>query len=167
MRGSLRAPILLSLIATGALLSCAALAGEQLKPGTVGAKAGNYSRQQLAEIVDRHATEAGVPAGLARAVVRVESEWDVSLTGSVGEIGLMQIRPETAREIGYRGTDAALYEPETNIRWGMKYLAGAYKLAGGDLCQTALKYQAGHEVSKMTGAARNYCSLLREYMASK
>ena len=41
--------------------------------------------------------------------------------------------------MGYTGTDEALYEPDTNIRWGVKYLAAAYQLAGGDLCQTVLK----------------------------
>ena len=102
-----------------------------------------------------------------RAVLRVESEWNQRLTGSADEIGLMQLQYETAREIGYSGTKAALYDPDTNIQWGVKYLAGAYKLAGGDLCQTSLKYLAGHEISKMTAAARSYCSQVRSYMAAK
>ena len=124
------------------------------------------SRKELLQIVDYRAAEAGIPASLVRAVIRVESEWNQRLTGSAGEIGLMQLRYETAREIGYSGTKAALYDADTNIRWGVKYLAGAYKLAGGDLCQTSLKYLAGHEISKMTGAARAYCSQVRSFMAA-
>lgn len=125
------------------------------------------SRRELLEIADRIAAEAQIPAKLVRGVIRVESEWDVHMTGSVGEIGLMQLRMQTMREIGYRGTASELYDPETNIRWGVKYLASAYKLAGGDLCQTSLKYNAGVEVSKMTSNARTYCSLLKSYMAVK
>jgi soluble lytic murein transglycosylase-like protein len=122
---------------------------------------------ELLKIVELRAHEAGIPTSLVRAVIRMESEWNQKLTGSAGEIGLMQLRYETAREIGYRGTKAALYDAETNIRWGVKYLAGAYKLAHGDLCQTSLKYLAGHEVSKMSSAARSYCSQVRTYMAAK
>jgi soluble lytic murein transglycosylase-like protein len=121
-------------------------------------------RRELLEIVERYAADAQIPARLVRGVILVESDWNEHLTGAVGEIGLMQLRMQTARELGYRGTERELYNPETNIRWGIKYLAAAYKLAEGDLCQTSLKYQAGVEVSKMTGAARAYCSLLKSYM---
>ena len=66
------------------------------------------SRKELLQIVDYRAAEAGIPASLVRAVIRVESEWNQRLTGSAGEIGLMQLRYETAREIGYGGTKEAL-----------------------------------------------------------
>jgi soluble lytic murein transglycosylase-like protein len=125
------------------------------------------THKELLKIVELRAHEAGIPANLVRAVIRMESEWNQKLTGSAGEIGLMQLRYETAREMGYGGTKGALYDAETNIRWGVKYLAGAYKLAHGDLCQTSLKYLAGHEISKMTSAARSYCSHVRTYMAAK
>jgi soluble lytic murein transglycosylase-like protein len=99
-------------------------------------------------------------------VVRVESDWDSDLTGFAGEIGLMQIKPETARDMGFRGEDSALYDPETNIRWGVAYLAAGYKLAGGDLCQTVLKYNSGHQATKMTDAAGAYCGRVRTIMAA-
>lgn len=123
-------------------------------------------RRALMEIADRYAAEAKIPASLVRGVILVESDWNEHLTGALGEIGLMQLRMQTARELGYSGTERELYNPETNIRWGVKYLAAAYKLAEGDLCQTSLKYIAGHEISKMIPAARAYCSLLRSSMAA-
>jgi soluble lytic murein transglycosylase-like protein len=48
----------------------------------------------------------------------------------------------------------------------MEYLAGAWKLAGGDHCGTVLRYQAGHGARSMTDAARAYCARLRKAMAS-
>lgn len=121
--------------------------------------------RDLGSIVDRHAKALGVPADFARAVVMVESTWNPQLTGAAGEVGLMQIKHETAKYMGYDGTRADLYEPETNIRWGMKYLAGAYELAGGDICKTVLRYQAGHGAQAMTPAATAYCNRVRQFMA--
>ena len=68
--------------------------------------------------------------------------------------------------MGFIGQDEALYNPDTNIRWGVAYLAAAYKLAGGNLCQTVLKYNAGHDANRMTTAASAYCSRVRTIMAS-
>jgi soluble lytic murein transglycosylase-like protein len=124
-------------------------------------------KDDLTALVDREATELGIPIALARAVVRVESQWNPKETGSVGEVGLMQIKHSTAQLLGFAGSRAELYDPKTNVRWGMKYLAGAYKLANGDVCQTALKYQGGHNAKRMTGIASRYCSKLHAYMASK
>ncbi|HLL27121.1 MAG TPA: transglycosylase SLT domain-containing protein [Xanthobacteraceae bacterium] len=126
-----------------------------------------WTHLELSAIVNRYAAEAGVPLALARAVVRVESDWDQSMTGLAGEIGLMQIMPETAREMGFADNDDELYDPETNIRWGVRYLAEAWRLAEGDVCHTVLKYNAGYQATKMTQAANEYCSRVRELMASR
>ena len=124
-------------------------------------------KDDLTALVDREAAALGIPIALARAVVKVESSWNPRETGTVGEVGLMQIKHSTARFLGFAGSRTELYDPKTNVRWGMKYLAGAYKLAGGNVCQTALKYQGGHNAKRMTGIASRYCSKLRIYMASK
>ena len=124
-------------------------------------------KSDLTALVDREATALGIPIALARAVVKVESRWNPKETGTVGEVGLMQIKHSTARLLGFSGSRAELYDPKTNVRWGMKYLAGAYQLAGGNVCKTALKYQGGHKATRMTGIASRYCSKLRTYMASK
>ena len=123
-------------------------------------------REALTRIVDRHAAWHSLPTDLARAVVQVESSWNPMTTGAAGEVGLMQIKPDTARYLGYRGSREHLYEPDTNVRWGMKYLAGAWKLADGDICQTVLRYQAGHGATAMTGAASAYCARVRSFMAA-
>ena len=115
-------------------------------------------------LIARYAAENGVPLPLAHAVVRQESGYNARARGR-GTVGLMQIKPATARGIGYRGSTAALYDPATNLQWGMKYLGGAYKLGGGDTCATALRYQGGHRATRMTAASRRYCAELKRKMA--
>jgi len=107
-----------------------------------------------------------VPVALAHAVIRVESNYQPNMTGSAGEVGMMQIKFETARGLGYTGTREALYDPETNIRWGMKYLAGAQKLGDGSTCATILRYNAGHGATRMNPISANYCSKVKMEMAS-
>jgi soluble lytic murein transglycosylase-like protein len=116
--------------------------------------------------IDRYASAAGVPAALARAVMRIESRGNPGVTGRAGEVGLMQIKHQTARGMGFSGSRAELYQPEVNLQWGTRYLAEAYRLAGGDTCRTVLKYQGGHGANRMTGAASAYCARVRAIMAS-
>lgn len=119
-----------------------------------------------ASLVDRHAAAAGVPASFARAVVRIESNYNPRATGRAGEVGLMQIKYQTARGLGYTGTRAQLYDPDTNLRWGMKYLAQAWKLGGNTHCGAVLRYQAGHGATRATAASNAYCSKVRRHMAA-
>jgi len=116
------------------------------------------------DMVAAKAAAHGVPTDLARAVVQVESDYDIGLTGSVGEVGLMQIKFETARLLGYTGTLWELYEPETNIEWGMRYLAGARRLADGDLCGTAMRYNGGHGLKRMSRATTVYCNKIKRVL---
>lgn len=120
----------------------------------------------LRAIVRREAAANGVPVTLAKAVVTVESRWNPRITGRAGEVGLMQIKYPTARMIGYTGTRAGLYDPATNIKWGMKYLAGAHRLAGGDVCGTVSRYQGGHGVRGVTRMGAVYCAKAKGHIAA-
>lgn len=124
-------------------------------------------REQYAKLIRKAAAKHGVPVNIAKAVVEVESNFNPRARGSAGEVGLMQIKPATARGIGYRGSTKALYDPETNLEWGMRYLAGAHKKAGGDLCGTILRYNAGHFAKRMNPVSRRYCSKVKQLMASR
>lgn len=115
-------------------------------------------------LIAHYAAENGVPLGLAHAVIKQESGYNPRATGR-GTVGLMQIKPATARGIGYRGTAAGLYDPATNLQWGLRYLAEAYKLGKGDTCATALRYQGGHRATRMTDSTRRYCAELKATMA--
>ncbi len=120
----------------------------------------------LNAIIARHAAAEGVPLDLAHAVIRIESNYNAKVTGRAGEVGLMQIKPRTARGMGYVGSTKALYTPENNIRYGMKYLGKAYKLGGGDICGAILRYNAGHYARRMNKTSSAYCSKVKRYMAA-
>lgn len=83
------------------------------------------------------------PRSVVDAIIRVESGGNPKATGRAGEIGLMQIRLQTARSMGYRGSRAALYHPETNIKYGTAYLDAALKRTGGNLCHALTLYNRG------------------------
>ena len=101
---------------------------------------------------------------LAHAVVRVESNYRASARGAAGEIGLMQVKLSTARLMGYRGSARGLYDPDTNLKYGMMYLAKAHQLGGGSVCGTILKYNAGHGAKRMNPVSQRYCSKVKGYM---
>lgn len=136
------------------------------KTRTVSKRARSGSKDEYASLIRKAAAKHGVPVKIAKAVVEVESNFNPGARGSAGEVGLMQIKPATARGIGYRGSTRALYDPETNLEWGMKYLAGAHKRAGGDLCGTILRYNAGHYAKRMNPVSRRYCSKVKRILAS-
>ncbi len=119
-----------------------------------------------ASLIETEAKKHGVPVDLALAVVQVESNFNPKARGRHGEIGLMQIKPSTARGVGFRGSSKALYQPKTNIKWGMKYLAGAHERAGGDLCGTILRYNAGHYARRMNPVSRRYCKKVQKIIAA-
>jgi soluble lytic murein transglycosylase-like protein len=102
--------------------------------------------------VKAHARAAGVPVGVALAVVRQESGFNPRATGGVGEIGLMQLRCSTAKGIGYRGSCRGLYHVSTNLRYGMRYLRMA--LNRGSVAY----YNAGIGAKRLPHAARRYAA---------
>src|SRR5918997_6745558 len=78
----------------------------------------------------------------------------------------MQVRPETAAMLGHRGGITALFEPETNVRLGVMYLARAWQLADGDLCRALMKYRAGWGEERMTPLSVEYCRRVRSHLAA-
>lgn len=120
----------------------------------------------LRDLVAKRAREEGVPLALAHGVVMVESRYNPKATGQGRYIGLTQISYETARSIGYIGTRAGLYDPATNLKFGMRYLGMAYRQAKGDMCLTVSKYQGGHRVPGITRAGAVYCSKVKQHIAA-
>ncbi|CUU15999.1 soluble lytic murein transglycosylase-like protein [Bradyrhizobium sp. JR7.2] len=115
-----------ALVAAGLMLPQAAFAGEA----------------EYAEMVAAHARANGVPEALVHRVIMRESRYQPGLIGRGGTIGLMQIKLATARGVGYTGDAAGLRDPNTNLTYAVKYLAGAYRAANGDHAR-AVRYFAG------------------------
>jgi len=95
------------------------------------------------ELVTKKAEENNVPVKLAHAVIRLESNYNPKTRGRQGEIGLGQIKCQTARGVGFSGNCAKLYDPETNLTYSMRYLREALNRAGNNECHAATLYNAG------------------------
>lgn len=137
------------------------------KPAKAAAKPNvKVAKNQYSTIISSYAAAYGVPVALAHAVVGVESSFRANARGAAGEIGLMQIKPTTARMMGYSGSAKGLYDPDTNIKYGMKYLAKAHQLGGGDTCGTILRYNAGHGAKRMNKISAAYCAKVKRQIGS-
>jgi len=95
-------------------------------------------------LVATHARANGVPEALIHRVIVRESGYRPGLVGRGGAIGLMQIKLATARGLGYTGDAAGLRDPETNLAYAVKYLAGAYRVAKGDYDRAVHYFAAGY-----------------------
>ena len=93
-------------------------------------QAGETGQGSIRAMIARHAVQQGIPPALADAVVRVESRYNPSARNG-RNIGLTQISYPTARAMGYSGTPAGLLDADTNLRFGITYLARAYRLPAG------------------------------------
>jgi soluble lytic murein transglycosylase-like protein len=102
------------------------------------------SRAKLDALIASHAQANGVPASLVHRVVVRESRYRPGAVGRGGAMGLMQIKLATARGLGYTGSARGLLDPETNLTYAVKYLAGAYKVAGGNHDRAVRHYASGY-----------------------
>jgi soluble lytic murein transglycosylase-like protein len=121
------------------ILTSLIVAASFLHPDTASAQHAEYS-----ELVARHANANGVPVALVDRVIMRESRYNPSLVGRGGTIGLMQIKLSTARGLGYTGSAEGLRDPDTNLTYAVKYLAGAYRAANGDHSRAVGFYASGY-----------------------
>jgi hypothetical protein len=121
-----------------------------------------YSGRELyRRLAQKHANENRIPFAMVDAVISVESGYKPGAVGDAGEVGLMQVLPSTATMLGYKGAIEHLSAPATNIQYGTEYLAGAWRLAGGDICTAVMKYRAGHGETRFSEKSVSYCLRVR------
>jgi len=89
------------------------------------------------------ASANGVPVSLVERVIKRESGGNPRAM-SRGNYGLMQIRLGTARAMGYSGSAAGLLDAQTNMTYAVRYLAGAYRAAGGNESRAVAFYARGY-----------------------
>jgi soluble lytic murein transglycosylase-like protein len=98
---------------------------------------------ELRALIEDYARAYGVPSDLVQRVVIRESG-HVPSARNGPYYGLMQIHPTTARTMGYRGGPEGLLDAETNLRYGVKYLRGAWLVAEGDRDEAVGWYARGY-----------------------
>lgn len=98
---------------------------------------------QMDGMAAQQASAAGVPVSLVERVIKRESGGNPRAV-SRGNYGLMQIRLGTARAMGYAGSASGLLDAQTNMTYAVRYLAGAYRAAGGNESRAVALYARGY-----------------------
>ncbi|WP_432287554.1 lytic transglycosylase domain-containing protein [Aminobacter sp. BA135] len=101
------------------------------------------SRGKIDELISKYAALYEVPERLVRRVVNRESTFN-PMAFNNGHWGLMQIKHATARGMGYDGPARGLFDAETNLKYAVKYLRGAFMVADGDEDKADKLYQSGY-----------------------
>lgn len=124
--------------------------------------------RHVEEAIRRHAGLQQLNPALVRAVIKAESDFDPWAVSRTGAVGLMQLMPQTALEVGV----ANPYDVEANIGGGTKYLRGLLDRFDGNLLLALAAYNAGpNSVERNRGIppiqeTREYVSkVLRFYRA--
>jgi soluble lytic murein transglycosylase-like protein len=106
-------------------------------------------RQVEIRCAEYYAHAYHVPAKLVEAVIDVESNWNPLAVSPKGAVGLMQLMPETAFDVGVHNR----FQIEDNIRGGVAYLAWLIRLFRGDLRLAIAAYIAGPQPILARGPA--------------
>lgn len=101
------------------------------------------ARAELNRLISHYAKLNGVPEELVHRVVKRESTYNPRAY-SKGNYGLMQIRYNTAKGLGYTGTPEGLFDAETNIKYATKYLKGAWVVADNQNDNAVKLYASGY-----------------------
>ncbi|MHC8380083.1 lytic transglycosylase domain-containing protein [Pseudomonas sp. LB3P14] len=125
------------------------------------------TRQPYAELVSAAAMANELPAALLHAVIQAESAYDSRARSPKGAGGLMQLMPDTARELGVKN----VYDPKANIQGGAKYLKHLMTLFDNDISLAVAAYNAGPQAVLSRGGVippfaetqRYVPSVLRQY----
>ncbi len=94
-------------------------------------------------LITKHAARYNVPESLLRRVVKRESGFNPGARNGP-YLGLMQMRLDTARGMGYQGGAAGLFDADTNLTYGAAYLANAWRVSGGSPDRAVRLYSSGY-----------------------
>lgn len=110
---------------------------------TAGAAPVPASRGHVDGLIAKYASAYGLPEPFVRRVVNRESTFNPNAYNN-GHWGLMQIKHATARGMGYDGPARGLLDADTNLKYAVKYLRGAWLVADGDEKRADRLYQTGY-----------------------
>jgi hypothetical protein len=109
---------------------------------------------EMRALVERYSDVHGIPDMLLHRVIQRESDYRPKARNGP-YWGLMQILPQTARTMGFRGEPEDLLDPEVNLTYAGRYLRGAWILADGDMDDAIRLYASGYYFE-----ARDRCLLV-------
>ncbi len=109
---------------------------------------------EMRRLVRRHAEKHDIPEALLHRVIQRESNYRAYARNGP-YWGLMQILPQTARQMGFQGAPEDLLDPHTNLTYAGRYLRGAWLVSNGDIDAAVMWYARGYYFE-----ARNRCMLV-------
>ncbi|GLH32296.1 MULTISPECIES: lytic transglycosylase domain-containing protein [Pseudomonas] len=119
-----------------------------------------------ADLVAAAARMHNVPQALLHALIKAESGYNPKARSAAGALGLMQLMPGTAKEMGVED----VLDPEDNVQGGARYLKRMLNLFDNDITLAVAAYNAGPDAVRRRGAVppfaetRRYVpNVLREY----
>lgn len=122
--------------------------------------------QSYRDLIRRHANSFRLEEALVKAVIKVESNYQSRVVSSKGAQGLMQLIPETARDLKVHNP----FDPSENIRGGSEYLRRMLDLFDNDLELALAAYNAGPSTVQRYGGippyeeTRNYVTRVKQYL---
>ncbi len=115
------------------------------------------ARARFDDLIEHHAANIGVSSDLVRAVIQAESGFNPWAISRKGALGLMQLMPATARELGVTNP----FHPDENIRGGVTYLAHLLKRYDQNVELALAAYNAG------PGAVERYGNAVPPYRETR
>ncbi len=110
-------------------------------------KASKVSLKEYQNLIHEEASRHSINPELIKTIISVESAWNPYAVSKKGAMGLMQIMPETASELNLRDP----FDPEENIRAGIRYLKYLLDRFNGDLILAIAAYNAGPRIVERFG----------------
>jgi len=122
------------------------------------------SRDRIDDIIGHASKKYHVNPDLVMAVVQAESDFNATCTSSKGAMGLMQLMPETAEELGVKNA----YNPVENIMGGTRYLKGLLDRYDGNIPLALAAYNWGmgnveRHPGKLPQETRTYIARVNQY----
>jgi soluble lytic murein transglycosylase-like protein len=134
-----RRTALMLALATLPLAAC----GGRRRPETSRSDRYSGATPEMLALVRKYAAVHDIPESLLHRVIQRESGYNAGARNGP-YYGLMQILPQTARTMGYRGTPEGLLDAETNLIYAGRYLRGAWLVSGRDEDEAVGWYARGY-----------------------
>jgi soluble lytic murein transglycosylase-like protein len=110
------------------------------------------NREKIEQMIREVSTRYRVDPALVRAVMQTESNWNSSAVSRKGALGLMQLGPGTAQQLGVNNA----FDPKQNLDGGVRYLHMLLERYNGDLDKALAAYNAGPGAVDRAGGIPRY-----------